>query len=287
MPADGSRARPVRPEDQIEMCRDDATGESGFRGTARLLKTARIGKRIVHLDSVESTNGVAWKEAEQGARDGTVVVAEEQTRGRGRLERVWYSPRGLGIWMSVILRPQVSPEVAPGLTLCASLAVARSLRRSGMQEVSLKWPNDVTVGDKKLCGILTEMKTTRGRVDFVVCGIGLNVNQSLEDFPSELREKATSVFLSTGARADRRALLFLLLEQLDDIYELFLQKGLAAFMGEWRSACPLFGRIVRVRTRDQVVEGVFYDIEADGALVLRLDSGVHRRFLAGDVEPVS
>jgi BirA family biotin operon repressor/biotin-[acetyl-CoA-carboxylase] ligase len=255
--------------------------------SARGSKTSGFCKRILSRQRVGSTNAVAWEEAQKGAAEGTVVLADEQTGGRGRLSRKWHSPAGLGVWMSIILRPEVRPSVAPGITMCASLAVARALRKLHPMSVSLKWPNDVIVKGRKICGILTEMKATGNRVDFVVCGIGINVNQGEDDFPAELGGMATSVFLATGHKADRTALLAEVIEQLEKLYQVFLSKGLPALMGEWRSMCPLFGKIVRIKTRDETVEGVFHDIDAGGALVLRLDSGVHRSFLAGDVEPVS
>jgi len=258
-----------------------------FAEAGRRLDTASIGKRIISLGSVGSTNSVAWKEAEEGASHGTVVVAEEQTSGKGRLARRWESPAGLGIWMSVVLRPAVPPSTAPGITICASLAVAKAVRLLYALPVTLKWPNDVMVDERKLCGILTEMKTIRRKVGFVICGIGINVNQSREDFSPELRGSATSVFLSTGTRADRVELFVLVLKELERHYNTFLESGLPTLVKDWRTMCPLFGRIVRVKTRDEEVEGVFFDIEPSGALVLRLDSGVQRSFLAGDVEPVS
>jgi len=243
--------------------------------------------RTLTFERVGSTNEVAWEEAEKGAAEWTLVIADEQTGGRGRLSRKWHSPAGLGAWMSVVLRPDVRPSVAPGITMCASLAVAKALRKLHPMSVSLKWPNDVMVKGRKICGILTEMKASGDRVEFVVCGMGINLNQTEEDFTPELREVATSVLLATGHRADREALVAELMRQMEKLYGVFLGRGLQALMGEWRSMCPLFGKIVRITTRGETVEGVFHDIDAGGALVLRLESGVHRSFLAGDVEPVS
>jgi len=243
--------------------------------------------RTLTYGRVGSTNEVAWQEAEKGAAEWTVIIADEQTEGRGRLSRRWHSPAGLGAWLSIVLRPDVRPSVAPGITMCASLAVAKALRKLHPMSVSLKWPNDVMVKGRKICGILTEMKAAADAVEFVVCGIGINLNQTADDFPAELRDGATSVYLATGHKADRAALVDELLRQMEKLYGAFLRRGLPALMGEWRSMCPLFGKIVRIRTRGETVEGVFHDIDAGGALVLRLESGVHRSFLAGDVEPVS
>ncbi|UCF79599.1 MAG: biotin--[acetyl-CoA-carboxylase] ligase [Candidatus Eiseniibacteriota bacterium] len=287
--------------------------ETSFEKTASRLDSSRFGARIISVRSVSSTNDLARQEAEKGAAEGTVVVAEEQTFGRGRLSRGWYSPPGLGIWMSVVLRPTLSPEAAPALTFCASLAVARAVKAAHGLDVTLKWPNDVLVKGKKLCGILTEMKATRRSVEFVVCGIGMNVNHTLEDFPAELRRSATSVLIASGRKADRVALFAEVVRQLELAYDRFSREGASACIQEWRSMCPLFGKRVRIRedagtgaetgrrTRARtragtkgkkrgtglVVEGTFFDVESNGALVLRLDSGVHRTFVAGDVELVS
>jgi len=251
------------------------------------LPNAKIGKRVIHLDSVGSTNEVAWKEAEKGAAEGLVVVAEEQTSGRGRLSRTWYSPKGLGVWMSLVLRPGVRPEKAPGLTLCASVAVANALRSLYPIRVSIKWPNDVMVRDKKLCGILTEMKATGGKVGFVICGIGINANQTQDDFPPGIREKATSILIATGKTADRAKILAATLEHFEKQYSSFCSEGIAPCLQEWRSMCPLFGKRVRIKGRGEIQEGIFHDIDDNGAIVLRLDSGMHRSFVAGDIELVS
>jgi BirA family transcriptional regulator, biotin operon repressor / biotin---[acetyl-CoA-carboxylase] ligase len=265
----------------------DATEDAGFQKVAARLRRAQIGKRMTFLESVGSTNDAACAEAEKGAPEGTVVVAEEQTAGRGRLRRRWHSPSGLGIWMSVVLRPEVGSETAPGMTLCASVAVAKAVRSLYPVDVSLKWPNDVMVKGKKLCGILTEMKASRRNVDFVVCGIGMNVNQTPEDFPVELREGAVSIMMATGKRVDRAELLAAMLEHLEEQYRKFCREGVASSLDEWRSMCPLFGKRVRIKGRREAVEGIFFNIDDNGALVLRLDSGIHRSFLAGDVELVS
>ena len=262
-------------------------GEISYQEVAACLRRAQIGKRIISFDSISSTNDVAWKEAEKGAAEGTVVVAEEQTAGRGRLSRRWHSPVGLGVWMSVVLRPEVRPETAPGLTLCASVAIANAIRSLYPMRVSLKWPNDIMMRGRKLCGILTEMKVARGKVDFVVCGIGMNVNQTPEDFPCDIREKATSILIATVKMADRTRLLVATLEHFEKQYRKFCLEGIASCLGEWRSMCPLFGKRVRIKGRLEAVEGIFFNIDDNGALVLRLDSGIHRGFMAGDVELVS
>jgi BirA family biotin operon repressor/biotin-[acetyl-CoA-carboxylase] ligase len=265
----------------------DSVEEIDLQKVAAHLRRAQIGKRIISLKSVSSTNDVAWEEAEKGAPEGTVVVAEEQTAGRGRLSRRWHSPPGLGIWMSVVLRPQVRLEMAPGLTLCASVAVAKAVRSLYPVSVSLKWPNDVMVKGRKLCGILTEMKALRGNVNFVICGVGMNVNQTPEDLPAELRGRAISIMMATGKRADRARLLVAILGQLEKQYCEFCREGVASCLDEWRSMCPLLGKRVRIKGRREAVEGIFFNIDDNGALVLRLDSGIHRNFLAGDVELVS
>ncbi len=269
--------------------------KTDFEKAAAELRTSRFGKRIIALRTVPSTNDFARQEAENGAPEGTVIVADEQTAGRGRLSRGWYSPPGLGIWISIVLRPQVSPEVAPSLTFCASVAVARAVRALHSVDVSLKWPNDVLLKGRKVCGILTEMKATRGSVEYVICGIGINVSQTPSDFPAALRETATSLLSATGRKVERVQLFSEVIEQIEALYDQFLREGPAACIGEWRLMCPFFGKRVRVVERverrpepgETSVEGTFFGIEDNGALVVRLDSGVHRTFVAGDVELVS
>lgn len=291
--------------------------KTSFEKAAAHLRTSRFGKRLIALRSVPSTNDLARQEAEKGAPEGTVVVAEEQTVGRGRLSRSWHSPSGLGVWMSTVLRPEVSPEIAPSLTFCVSLAVARAVRALHPVDVSLKWPNDVLVKGRKLCGILTEMKVVRDSVEYVISGVGINVNQTPEDFPDELRETATSILMATGRKADRVELFSEVMEQMEAVYDRFSSEGATACISEWRLMCPFFGKRVRITERaetgtgtesmtatgtrigtgtgtasdrprtGETTEGIFFDIEDNGALVLRLDSGVHRTFVAGDIELVS
>jgi BirA family biotin operon repressor/biotin-[acetyl-CoA-carboxylase] ligase len=284
--------------------------ENSFQRAARRLATSRFGKRLIFRDTVRSTNDLAREEAEKGAHEGTVVLAEAQTLGRGRLSRTWHSPSGLGIWMSIVLRPDVSPERAPSLTFCISLAVAKALKALYPVDVELKWPNDVLVKGRKVCGILTEMKVTRQRVEFVICGVGINVNQTADDFPVGLREAAASLLIATGKEADRTELFSEALSQMEAAYERFSREGAGACIREWRSMCPFFGRRVRVTERPgdvngagsfqekasreragspggrtgEVTEGIFFDIAENGAMVLRLDSGIHRTFVAGDIE---
>jgi BirA family biotin operon repressor/biotin-[acetyl-CoA-carboxylase] ligase len=283
-----------------------------FEKAAARLHTSRFGKRFIALRTVPSTNDLARQEAEKGAPEGTVIVAEEQTAGRGRLSRSWHSPPGLGVWMSIVLRPDVSPEVAPSLTFCVSLAVAKAVRVLHSLDVSLKWPNDVLLKGRKLCGILTEMKTAQRSVEFVICGIGINVNHTPRDFPAELRDTATSLLMATGGEVDRVELFSEVIEQTEAVYDRFSRDGATACIGEWRSMCPFFGKRVKIVERvdagsesqsdatagartstsdepgaGEAVEGIFFGIEDSGALVLRLDSGVHRTFVAGDIELVS
>ncbi|MFH0778526.1 MAG: biotin--[acetyl-CoA-carboxylase] ligase [Candidatus Eisenbacteria bacterium] len=265
------------------------TRQSVFFDAAGLLRKSRLGKRLVCLYSVTSTNDVAWGEAEAGVSEGTVVVAEEQTEGRGRLGRTWYSPPGVGVWMSVIMRPQISSEAAPGITHCASLAAARAIKVVCPVEVSLKWPNDVLVEGRKVCGILTEMKTVGKRIDFVVCGIGINVNQKPEDFAPAIRAAGVSLRMATGETVERVRLFAEVIKQLDGLYEGFCRCGFSHCAAEWKAMCGSLGKRIRIRTgrSEGDVEGVFSDVDERGALVLRMDSGLERSFLAGDVELVS
>lgn len=184
------------------------------------LSTAFLAKEIYYQESVDSTNEEAKRQAMHGAPNGSLFIAEEQTGGKGRLGRIWRSPRGSGLWFSILLRPSSLPEQIASLTLLAGLAVCTAIRSKTGCTAMIKWPNDVVIGSKKVCGILTEMAAEIDRVDYVIMGIGINVNN--ESFPEELQIKGTSLYLETGASVARAELLCEILKELERL--LVLQK---------------------------------------------------------------
>lgn len=247
------------------------------------LGTKRIGCRIICHDILDSTNREAKSLAGKSAAEGTVVVAEEQTGGRGRLERPFFSPPGKGIWLSIILRPPFLPQEAPKCTLLAAVAVAEAMQEFGLQ-AGIKWPNDILYEGKKLVGILTEMSAEMDGIKYIVVGIGINVNISRDEFPEELREIATSLSIMKREEIPRVAFLQAVLRAFDRLYAEVLASGFAPVFAAWRRYAVTLGKEVRVlgvRTGENF-EGRAVDIDEDGALLVETESGI-RRVLAGDV----
>ena len=246
------------------------------------LKTALVGRKVICYDAVDSTNLVLKNLAREGAEDGTVVVADSQGTGRGRMERAFFSPPGKGIWVSILLRPTFLPQDAPRCTLMAAVAVARAMEAFGLR-AEIKWPNDILHDGRKLVGILTEMSAEMDRVNYVVIGIGINVNIAPEDFPAELRAIATSLMQMKGAPLPRVAFLQELLRALDDLYASVQREGFAPVLAAWREYAVTLGQEVRViGPAGEEFEGVAADIDAEGALLVDTAEG-RRRVLAGDV----
>jgi len=241
-----------------------------------------IGHTVHFLRDVDSTNNAAFSLGIRGAAEGTVVVAERQTRGKGRLSRQWQSPPGVNIYTSVLLRPSVPPATAPQLTLVAGVAVADLINRYCPGQVTLKWPNDVHIRGKKVCGILAEMKTAAAKVDFVVLGIGINVNMIADDFDVSFREFSTSLREETGGDLSRLEVAAGLFETLHRCYRQFLQEGFPPIREQWLKYSNILGRQIQVVFRDEIQEGKVIDLEEDGSLIL-LDSEQRvRRITAGD-----
>lgn len=246
------------------------------------LGTLIFGRKIYSLTSVESTNALALKMAEEGTEEGTLVVAEEQTRGRGRMGRQWHSPPGVGIWSSLILRPRLLSHQAPCLTLMAGLAVARAIRSSTGLPAALRWPNDVLIGGRKACGILTEMGTRQGQVEYCVVGLGLNVNQSQTHFPPSLRLEATSIRTELGREVSRIEILQRILTEFERLYLRQQKEGFSPILEESKRLSTVLGKWVSVRQGLHVYHGKAVDIDHEGALMLESEQGRHRIF-AGDV----
>ena len=245
------------------------------------LKTEFIGQNIIYYEDIPSTNIEAKRLAADGAPEGTVVVSEAQSTGRGRMERAFFSPKGKGIWFSVILRPGFLPQEAPKCTLLAAVAVARAMERFGLR-AGIKWPNDVLHEGKKLVGILTEMNGEMDRINYVVIGTGINVNILPEDFPPELRECATSLAIMKGEKLPRVAFFQAVLESLEELYLLVQTQGFASLMEEWRRYTITLGQEVNVIGINETFAGKAVDIDDDGALLVQTARGI-RRVLAGDV----
>lgn len=237
-------------------------------------------RRFVRMDS---TNMLAKEMAAAGAAEGTLVIAEEQTQGRGRLDRRWFSPAGRGIYASVILRPSIPPEETTRIALCCAVTVAEALRDTTGLPARIKWPNDVLVGGRKIAGILTEGAMEMDRVDYLVVGFGVNVNTRPEEFPGELRGTATSVLGETGRPFSRVVILQGILASLDELYHAFRTAGFDGILARWKELTDMMGRAVTVRTAGATYTGTVVDCDRYGALVLRDEQGRDVRIYSGDV----
>lgn len=241
------------------------------------LETELIGQRVVTYPRLTSTNDIAKNQAKKGAREGTVIVAEEQTAGRGRLKRAWLSPRG-SIALSVILHP--TPAQLPSLIMVASLAVVHCIEKVSGLKAQIKWPNDVLVNNKKVCGILIESDVRGSAVDYAVIGIGLNVKVNTADF-TEIAASATSLSQELGKELSRREIIRCLLEELEALY-LALPEGDSVFR-EWRDRLATLGKEVELISGQTTHQGVAESVASDGSLFLRQPDGKLIKVVAGDV----
>lgn len=247
------------------------------------LRTKSLGKSIIFSREVDSTNERAKKLATYEAQEGTVVIAETQTRGRGRLDREWVSPAG-GLWFSIVLRPKLYPTEAIKLTFVAGLAVAEVLNEMFDLKVETKWPNDVLVNGRKICGILTEMNTTGQTVNFVVVGIGVNADFNVEEvFSEQMRKVATSLEDELGRKVELEELLRSLLEKLETLYGLFRKEGFSAILEKWKNYAYFLGHKVEVVSPTGKLRGSALDIDNEGALLLEFEDGTVKRVVVGDV----
>jgi len=250
-----------------------------------LLSTNELGRTVHALDAVPSTNEVAMQLAIDGAAHGEVVIAEQQTRGKGRRGRSWISPRGVNLYCSAILRPELPPQRAPELTLTAAVALAETLRDSHA-DAWIKWPNDVQVNGKKIAGILTELSADTDQIHHVVLGIGVNLNCKAEDLGPDVAPAAVSLMEARGEKVPRALFTAALFGRLEQRLDQHARDGFAPIQKAWRQMSSTLGQEVLVRTDRAELRGVAEDIDELGALVLRLPGGGVERVLAGDVEQV-
>lgn len=246
------------------------------------LKTNHFGKVIHSYEEVDSTNDLALRLAEEGAPEGTVVIAESQRKGRGRLGRPWHSSRNKGLWFSLILRPKLIPSKVSLITLTAALAVVRVVSAYIKKAPKIKWPNDVHFEGKKLCGILSEMSSSPGQIRHVIIGVGINLNQEEGDFPEELRSGATSVRLESEKVVSRVPFLSVLLAEWEKLY-LELADRSDEIVREIKSVCDTLNQLIQVKQGEQTISGTAIDFDLDGALLLRRPDGNIEKILSGDL----
>ena len=244
------------------------------------IHTKWAGKTVHFARETDSTNLWIKRLAKEGAPEGTLALAEFQSAGRGRLGRSWEVPEGTSVMMSILLRPKFEPQYAPTLTLVMGMAVAKAVKSLGF-DVSIKWPNDVVVSHKKICGILTEMGVRDGKIDYAVIGVGINVN--IREFPEEMADKATSLYLESGKEFDRSQIPGLVMEAFEEYYEKFAATcDLSGLKEEYESILANYNQPVRVLAKEPY-EGVARGITDGGELLVEKTDGTIVAVSAGEV----
>lgn len=248
------------------------------------LESEFMGRHIHYEESVDSTQKIAHRLANDDAPEGTVIIAEEQLTGRGRMNRKWHSPKYTGIWMSVILRPNLPPPKAPQLTLITAVAVVQAIEEFIGLQPQIKWPNDILINGKKVTGILTELQADADRIISIIIGIGINVNQQLEDYPEELRDIATSLSIESGNKLQRADLVKKLLYKLEHLYLLYLEKGFHPIKLLWESYAISIGKNITARTITGSIHGKALGITDDGVLMIEDETGKINYVYSADIE---
>jgi len=246
------------------------------------LRTKIFGHPLLYFQELTSTNDMARELAMRGAREGTVIVAETQSKGRGRLKRQWVSPEG-GLWLSIVLRPKIEPKHAPKLTLVASVAVAKTIRKLFQLKAETKWPNDILINHKKVCGILTEAKTRVNELDFVIVGVGMNANFRVNALPSSLRDFSTTLREELKTEIERETMLRTLLEETESYYNMFSEGKFETILKEWRNSARFLGSYVKIVSHEEKIEGWAADIDEAGALMVKLKDQTMRKVTSGDL----
>jgi BirA family biotin operon repressor/biotin-[acetyl-CoA-carboxylase] ligase len=251
------------------------------------LQTQIIGREMVYFADTDSTNDRAHALARDGAAEGTVVIAESQQAGKGRLGRRWTSPAGVNLYASIILRPPIAPRHAPQLTFLSAAAVVRAIAEITGLTPTVKWPNDVLLDGCKVAGLLNELDAETERIRYLILGVGVNVNMQAEQFPDDLRYPASSLAMACGGEVSRLLFTRTLLEQIDRLYSQYQREGFEPIMQAWQEYFILTGQRVEVDCQGRLLRGQVLGLDEDGALLLRLDDGRQERVLAGDVRPLA
>lgn len=247
------------------------------------LNTKTTGQAIHFYETVESTQEIAHKLAREGAQEGTVVIAEQQSKGRGRLGRAWESPKGTGIWMSIIVRPNIPPYQAPQLTLLTAVAIVQAIQQVTNLRPEIKWPNDILINGKKLVGILTELQAEADVIQAIIIGIGINVNT--KQFPEELKRKATSLLLeNNGQEVERAGLIRAIFQQFEKLYEEYLQHGFKPIKLLWESYNVSIGKYISAKTLSQEINGYAKGITDEGVLLVEDDFGNVHEIYSADID---
>ncbi len=243
------------------------------------LSTKFMGRHYFYYDIVSSTMDIAWGLADKGLNEGTVVCAESQRRGRGRLKREWSSPKFKGLYFSVILRPDVSLQKVSCITLLCAVALVKAINKLTKLSIEIKWPNDILLERKKLAGILTEINAGQDKINFVVAGIGINVNNRQAEMP----DNAISLRSRLGKSIDRVDILGAILKELELAYLNFVHTGPKQIINEWRRFSYIWGERIKISNHSKIIYGEALDLDSDGALMVRKDTGAVEKIIAGDI----
>lgn len=246
-------------------------------------KLVEIGKEIVIYDEVESTNNIAYELLKKGYPSGTVVIADKQTSGKGRMGRKWISIGGKNLYMSFALKPNLIPKYATLITLTSVVACTTAIRRNTEIPVLIKWPNDMLIEQKKVGGILTEMKIEGERIKATVVGVGLNINMEQRDIPDEIKEIATSLKIYKGEDFSRLVLAAEIIKEFDRWYRLLLEKKIKTIIGRWIEFSDTIGRPVKIVLTDKEIIATAEAIDEEGRLIVKLQDGTYQKISAGDV----
>lgn len=248
------------------------------------LETNWLGKKVIHKASTPSTQIVAHQLAQEGAGHGTVVIADEQTAGKGRLSRDWYSAKNKGIWMSIILRPNILPYLAPQLTLLTATVLADVFQKKLQLAPKIKWPNDIILNDKKVSGILTEMQAEQDKINYVIIGFGINVNHEQKELPNTIINRATSLKIETGQAWEIIELIQRILATFEEKYEEYMSKGFPIVKQSWEQNGYRIGEKTKVKSFQSVDEAVIMGIADDGALLAKYQDGEVKKIYSAEID---
>lgn len=248
------------------------------------LHTKWLGKTIIHKETIDSTQFVAHQAARDGAKHGTIVIADEQTKGKGRMSRSFYSPSNEGIWLSIILRPQLQPYLAAQLTLLTATVLAEVIKNETLLQPQIKWPNDILIHDKKVTGILTEMQAEQDSIEYVVIGMGINVNQTKDSFPEDIRERASSLKIESGQDWDIKNLIQHILLYFEDAYADYMEHGFPNVKKKWEEYGFKIGELIGIKTLQKEWDSTFLGIAEDGALLAEDPYGKETKLYSAEIE---
>lgn len=248
------------------------------------LNTTWLGRAVVHKTTTSSTQVIAHQAAQNGAKHGTVIIADKQTCGKGRMRRQWHSASQKGVWMSLILRPTILPYLAPQLTLLAATVLADVIQSFTASRPQIKWPNDILINRKKTAGILTEMQAEQDQIQYVVMGIGLNVNQTNDDYPKDLQGIATSLQIETNKTWDVVALIQEILTTFETTYDAYIQEGFPHVKNKWENYGFKIGEQIWIKTLQDEWQAIFSGIAEDGALLSKTADGETKKIYSAEID---